>query len=186
MTAIASGCRIWDPAPKPAPTATFPPPWPSRSSDRPKPSAPGLNHRLFRRKTREAKFLVGVQQQDAVFGHDAHHHDQPHERRDVKRHAGDEEPEKHARRGQERPTRESRWGPRTGGIQKAGPEKPAPGPAVERSPDRETISVVPYRCRRIERESRRKLQVGYGLLYRRDPGSEVDPFEARRHRDFAL
>ena len=64
--------------------------------DRPQPAAARLNHRFFQRESGGSESLLGIEQQNTVLGHDANHHDHPHERRDVERGAGDEQGEKHS------------------------------------------------------------------------------------------
>ena len=54
-----------------------------RHGDGPQAPPSRLDHRLFRGLSQVAKSLFGVQQQNAVFSHDADHHDDAHERRDV-------------------------------------------------------------------------------------------------------
>ena len=88
MTAMASGCSICDPAPIARARGSMPAAAAKAViSDGAKPAAPGLNHGGMGRDADAAEFLVGIEQQDAVFGHDADDHNQSHERRDVKRYA---------------------------------------------------------------------------------------------------
>ena len=61
-----------------------------------------VQHGLACRSSLGAKALVGVEQQNAIFGHDADHHDEPHERRDVERGAGDKEGQNDAGDGEHR------------------------------------------------------------------------------------
>ena len=46
-------------------------------------AAAGLEHGIFGRETLRTKFLVGVEQENAIFRHDANNHNHAHERRNV-------------------------------------------------------------------------------------------------------
>ena len=61
-------------------------------------TAPSRLHQCFPgREAHATEFLVRIEQQDAVFRHDADHHDQSHERRDIERRARDQQGEEDAR-----------------------------------------------------------------------------------------
>ena len=86
--------------------------------NRPQPALAGLDHGVARRRSFGAEALIGIEQQDAVLRHDADHHDQSHERRDVEGGAGDQErqetrPRWRAARMRESPSARRRCGTRT-------------------------------------------------------------------------
>ena len=108
ITAIARGCSICEPAPIASDSGNH-----SRDGghrghqDGAQPAFAGFDHGVARRVAFGAETLIGVEQQNAVLGHDADHHDQSHERRDIERGAGDQQREEDARgreqrRGQDR------------------------------------------------------------------------------------
>src|SRR5437016_178217 len=69
----------------------------SGHGDGTKTPAASLNHGILRRKTEGAKAMLGVQEKDAVLGHDADDHDHAHEGRNVKRRASDQKSEQAAK-----------------------------------------------------------------------------------------
>ena len=98
ITAMASGCSICDPAPSAKASGSMPQTAAMAviTMGRSRRCA-GVHHGLARRVTPSArKRLVGIEQQDAVLGHDADDHDQAHERRHVEVGARDQQREDHA------------------------------------------------------------------------------------------
>ena len=61
-----------------------------------KAAATGLNHGFRGLKARMREFLVGIEKQDSVLGHDADHHDQAHNRSQVDGGPGNEQSQKYA------------------------------------------------------------------------------------------
>ena len=103
MTAMARGWSIWEPEPSAKARGNMPV------------MAARAVMTMGRRRRRAAwimasrgthaagtEALIGVEQEDAVFGDDADHHDQSHEGRDVEGGAGDEEREDDAGGGEDR------------------------------------------------------------------------------------
>ena len=66
--------------------------------DRTQPPLTGIDHALLGGNALGTKFLIGVEQQNAVFGDNADHHDEPHERRNIKGGARDQQRQKNAGR----------------------------------------------------------------------------------------
>ena len=103
ITAMASGCSICEPAPQASASGIMPATVASavimmgRSRRSPARIMLSSARQPFR-----AEPLVGVEQQNAVLGHDADHHDQPHERRDVEGGAGDQQRQEDADGGEQR------------------------------------------------------------------------------------
>ena len=97
ITAMASGCSICEPAPSAKASGNMPATV-ARAVIKMgrKRRSTGLDHGFFRPKPACVNLLVGVQQQNPVFRHDADHHDQAHERRQIKRRAGDQQRKEHA------------------------------------------------------------------------------------------
>ncbi len=62
----------------------------------------GVDHGLFGVEAFAAELLIGVEQENAVLGDDADHHDEAHERGDIERGAGDEQREEDAGDGEQR------------------------------------------------------------------------------------
>ena len=60
-------------------------------------ATPGLQHGVLGRESQGAKFLVRIQQQNSILGHDPHHHDHSHEGRDVECGASDYQRNEHSR-----------------------------------------------------------------------------------------
>ena len=55
-----------------------------------------FDHGVARRVAFAAEALIGVEEQDTVFGHDTDYHDESHEGRNVERGSGDQEREEDA------------------------------------------------------------------------------------------
>ena len=86
MTAMASGCSICEPAPKREGQRQHPADGgQSGHDDGAQAALRRVQHGLARRSALGAEALVGVEQQNAVFGHDADDHDESHERSHVER-----------------------------------------------------------------------------------------------------
>ena len=92
ITAIASGCSICEPAPKRERQRNHAGDRGQRGHhDGPQAALARVDHAVLGATALGAELLIGVEQQNAVLRHDADHHDQAHERRDVEGGAGDEQ-----------------------------------------------------------------------------------------------
>ena len=103
MTAMASGCSICEPAPSAKASGNMPQTAASGGHhDGPQPALRRVQHGIVRGCALGAELLVGVEQQDAVLGHDADDHDEPHERGNVEGGAGDQQRQDDAGDGEHR------------------------------------------------------------------------------------
>ena len=131
-----------------------------------------------------AEPLIGVEQQDAVLGDDADHHDQPHERRQVERGAGDQQREEHAEVESSADASTAIGAAKSPNSNSSTVNTSTTASTSTISQILETISAAPRRRRRTAtRIAGGRLQIGdRPAAPSAMPSPRFDAFEARGHR----
>src|SRR6185312_3131797 len=149
-------------------------------------AAAGLDHGFQRIEAKGAKLLLGVEQEDAVFGDNADHHDEPHERRHVEGGVGDKQGEEDAGGGEQGGGQD---GQRSGEVAQL--EQQHQEPQHHRQHQHagqvgERFLLLLVAAAVFDPDAGGQVQLGDGALHAGDAGAQVHPLEAGGHFDAAL
>src|SRR5262249_42288096 len=145
-----------------------------------------LNHGLLRRKTKPAETLIGVEQENPVFGDNADNHDDAHERSDVERGAGDEQSEESAESGKQSGSKNRSRGREAAKFKEQNNKKEHQRQDQNLEQFAERFLLLLIGAAVFDADRRRQMKTVHGLLYRGDTGAEANSFQTRRNLHEAL
>src|SRR5579862_8615942 len=141
-------------------------------------AAAGLNHGFLRREAEGAEALIGVEEQDAVFGDNADDHDDAHEGSDVEGGPGDEKSEEAAKSGEESGSEDGGRGGEGAELKEQDDEEKEQSQEEDVEEVTEGFLLLLEGAAVFDADGRRQVKGADGLLDGSHAGAEANAFEA--------
>ena len=150
------------------------------------PALAGAHHAFLRRNALRAELLVGVEQQDAILGDNADHHDEAHEGREVEGSSGDHQGQEHAAGREQRGGQHGDGGGEIAEFEKQNDEDQHDGEQQDKGQVLERLLLFLILAAVLDADAGRHIGLGDGLLHLGHAVAEIHAFEAGGDGDIAL